>query len=363
MWRRSELKDQAKFHLKGKYWMAFLVTIIAGLLAGEGGGSGVGSSFNSLNRPGGNANGNFNYGNGSMFFDGQLLEELNWFLNSPMFQIIIAFVIAAIFFGIAYQIFVAAPIRVGSMRWFSRSRETEGTPSISQMFSLFRSGRYMGSVSGMLWRGLWLWIWSTLSSLPILAASVYFVIYSNMIVINRQGNGFSVDLNMDSTAGVAGILVLTAGIILSTVLSIIVVVKSYSYHLVPWILADNPAIGARRALTLSKTLTRGNKFEMFVLDLSFIGWYLLGLLLCCVGVIFVTPYYTATHTELYAVLRDEGVRHGDVTMEELGYKRVQQPEIQQPVYNTAYNNEYNNFSASNNNGSGGENEENNGSEI
>jgi len=46
--------------------------------------------------------------------------------------------------------------------------------------------------------------------------------------------------------------------------------------MVLYILADNPNIGAAEAITLSNEMTKGHKFDMFVLDLSFIGWYLLG---------------------------------------------------------------------------------------
>lgn len=329
MWNRRDLKEQAKFHLRGKYWMAFVVTLILGILAGNGGGSGVGTSYNFSGIGNSNSYDGSVYDNGRFFLDSRLVEEINKFLASPWFQLVAAFVIAAVIFGIVYQIFVAGPIRVGAMRWFSRSRETAGTPSVSQMFSLFRRGRYLGSVSGMLWRGFWLWIWSTLSSLPIMASLLYFIFGNNIVTITRDNGGLMINFGFDSSsAGFISILTVILGVMISFALSILVVVKSYSYHLVPWILADNPAIGARRALNLSKDLTRGSKFEMFVLDLSFIGWYILGLLACCIGVIFVTPYYKATYTELYAALRDAGVDRGEVTMEELGYKRVQTAPIE-----------------------------------
>jgi uncharacterized membrane protein len=50
-------------------------------------------------------------------------------------------------------------------------------------------------------------------------------------------------------------------------------------------------------------MTRGHKFDMFVLDLSFLGWYLLGSLLFGIGMFFVMPYENATKAELYLVLR------------------------------------------------------------
>jgi len=63
----------------------------------------------------------------------------------------------------------------------------------------------------------------------------------------------------------------------------------------------------KRALELSEKMTYGHKFNIFVLRLSFIGWYLLGVLACCIGVIFVPPYEHATMAELYLVLRQQAI--------------------------------------------------------
>jgi len=88
------------------------------------------------------------------------------------------------------------------------------------------------------------------------------------------------------------------------------IVKSYAYAFVPYILADNPNLSPNEAITLSRKMTDGHKFNMFVLDLSFLGWKLLGLLACCVGILFVNPYYNATFTELYLFLRAKAIEDG-----------------------------------------------------
>ncbi|SHI80129.1 DUF975 family protein [Lutispora thermophila] len=80
------------------------------------------------------------------------------------------------------------------------------------------------------------------------------------------------------------------------------IVKSYAYSMVPYILAENPNIGAREAINMSIEMTNGHKLDMFILDLSFLGWYLLGALLLGVGTLFVLPYDNATKAELYLVL-------------------------------------------------------------
>jgi uncharacterized membrane protein len=95
------------------------------------------------------------------------------------------------------------------------------------------------------------------------------------------------------------------------------IIKSYAYRMVPYILADNPNIGVEEAITLSNNMTRGYKFDMFVLDLSFIGWYLLGTLALGIGVLFVMPYENATNAELYLVLRKEALKNGMCRHEDL----------------------------------------------
>ncbi|MGM0431305.1 MAG: DUF975 family protein [Spirochaetota bacterium] len=94
-------------------------------------------------------------------------------------------------------------------------------------------------------------------------------------------------------------------------------VKMYAYRMVPYILADNPNIGHDRALELSNHMTRGEKWDIFVLDLSFLGWYLLGVLALGIGVLFVQPYFDATNAQLYLILREKAIQRGVTTYNEL----------------------------------------------
>lgn len=84
-------------------------------------------------------------------------------------------------------------------------------------------------------------------------------------------------------------------------------VKSYSYRMVPFILADDPACGAKEAITRSREMMNGHKWSAFVLDLSFIGWYLLSILTLGLLLIFwVNPYQYSTNAALYERLKAEG---------------------------------------------------------
>lgn len=95
------------------------------------------------------------------------------------------------------------------------------------------------------------------------------------------------------------------------------IIKKYAYSMVPFILADNPKIGYKRALELSEQMTNGQKMDMFILDLSFLGWILLGLCCCCIGECLVLPYYNSTYAELYLVLRQNALDNNLCTYDEL----------------------------------------------
>ena len=83
-------------------------------------------------------------------------------------------------------------------------------------------------------------------------------------------------------------------------------IKLYSYRMVPYILADDPTIGGMEAITLSRQMMNGHKWNTFVLDLSFIGWELLSIVTAgLVGLFYVKPYEAATGAELYQVLKNQ----------------------------------------------------------
>lgn len=81
------------------------------------------------------------------------------------------------------------------------------------------------------------------------------------------------------------------------------IIKAYEYCLIPYILAENPGIDRNTAFARSKYLMTGHKWDMFVLDLSFIGWHILSVLTAGILEIFyVNPYMLATKAEAYAAL-------------------------------------------------------------
>jgi uncharacterized membrane protein len=158
-----------------------------------------------------------------------------------------------------YVIFVANPLQVGKVRFFLEHRVRPS--AIGAIFRPFTRG-YLNAVKTVFLQGLFIFLWTLLLIIP--------------------------------------------GII-----------KAFQYILVPYILAENPDIEWRRALELSRKMTDGCKFDIFVLQLSFLGWYLLGLLALVIGTLFVGPYYEGTMAELYAALRLKALESGFSSESEL----------------------------------------------
>ena len=81
------------------------------------------------------------------------------------------------------------------------------------------------------------------------------------------------------------------------------IIKAYSYSMSYYILAENKGKPALQCIEESKQMTDGHKMDLFVLDLSFIGWVLLCTFSLGIAGIWVVPYMQATYTNVYNSLK------------------------------------------------------------
>lgn len=179
---------------------------------------------------------------------------------APYITTILAVSFIIILLAFLFRIFVGYPLEVGSRRYFVRAAKKD--IDLGNVGFSFKNKRYMNTIKAMLYKSVLIILWTLLLIIP--------------------------------------------GII-----------KSYAYRMVPYILADNPEISHKRAIEMSNAMTNGQKFNIFVLELSFLGWYILGALALGIGVLFVHPYVNATEAELYLVLRQEAIDTGICSPEEL----------------------------------------------
>lgn len=91
------------------------------------------------------------------------------------------------------------------------------------------------------------------------------------------------------------------------------IVKSYSYSMAFYIQCDAPDKDWNTCITESRKMMKGHKWQLFVLDLSFIGWYFVGALCCYIGILWVEPYHEAARANFYEQLRGQNAEAAPAT--------------------------------------------------
>lgn len=128
-----------------------------------------------------------------------------------------------------------------------------------------------------------------------------------------------VDKNLSRYVGTMGLTYLYT--ILWTLLFIVPgIIKSYSYYLVPYILADNPKLSYNEAIDESRRLMDGQKMEVFIFDFSFFLWYMLVGFTFGIAGFYVLPYVHLATASLYL-----DIKNTDLT------ERGLQPEPTEPT--------------------------------
>lgn len=81
----------------------------------------------------------------------------------------------------------------------------------------------------------------------------------------------------------------------------------YAYAMVPFLLRDYPTLSATEAMRTSRQMMRGHKWDLFLLDLTFIGWFFLAVCTFGIGFLWLAPYVSAAHAHFYEDLKAETI--------------------------------------------------------
>ena len=261
-WSRSDLKQRAKQVLQRTYGKVLLITII--LMVVESVGSGINYKINSTGntlqmfferndeKP---SAANPAYESGSRLSQEQwdgIIEAFKEYLEEimPIILSVLALVLVigliAFLFKTMLKALVLNPIRISAMRFLLTNRVRDDA-ELSLLDYAFKHN-YKNVIITMFFKDLYIFLWTLLFWIP--------------------------------------------GI-----------VKSYEYRMIPYLLAENPLLSKEDAFRISKEMMDGEKWNAFVLDLSFFGWYLLSVFTCGIlAVLYVSPYQLLTNTELYVAL-------------------------------------------------------------
>ena len=124
------------------------------------------------------------------------------------------------------------------------------------------------------------------------------------------------------------------------------IIKSYSYAMTPYILKDKPNIDSNSAIDESCAMMDGHKGELFMLDLSFIGWFLLGCLTLGLGFLFIMPYWLTTRAQFYEKLKGESSENTSYNTYSSANSPLAQSQGSDVIYNGGHNAGYSNSSNS-----------------
>ena len=83
------------------------------------------------------------------------------------------------------------------------------------------------------------------------------------------------------------------------------IIKGYSYAMTFFIAKDHPEMSADDCIEESMRMMDGHKMDLFLLDLSFIGWAFLCIFTCGIGFLWLVPYVQTSHAIFYKELKAE----------------------------------------------------------
>lgn len=83
------------------------------------------------------------------------------------------------------------------------------------------------------------------------------------------------------------------------------IIAAFSYSQVYLVALDNPEMDAMEVIKESKRIMKGHKWEYFVLNLSFIGWIILGIFTLGILYFWLMPYMSVTQCNFYNSIKDK----------------------------------------------------------
>ena len=177
-------------------------------------------------------------------------NNIDWNLFFGILIVVLIILLVSILVGLTLKAFLLNPIRLGATKYYiEAARGEKKAGDIGLIGYAFGCGHYKNIVKILFLRDLYVFLWSLLFLIP--------------------------------------------GI-----------VKSYEYAMIPYILAERPDLEMQEVFDMSRQMMSGEKFDTFILGLSFIGWMILALLTLGLAQLFyVGPYMHMTEAELYEVLK------------------------------------------------------------
>ena len=258
--RAKQLRQIARSNQNKHFWWAVLITLLATLLAGDFA-SGVNLSFNL-------GDSSFDLYNGAYAVDDAMSGLRDFFLN----PLVSALATLSTLLGLAAMV-IGGAVHWGFARYLLQTHDADCKRPCATLFSGFS---YFGKLLGLYWLlALKVFLWALI---PI-GVVVFGMVLIGLLAIAGMG-WFSLAF-------------LPLVVVAMLAASIPAICAEYRYSMAYFLMVENPDLGVSECIQCSINL-------MFVLDLTFIGWYLLSGLTCGIlAVLYVLPYHAFAHTAFY----------------------------------------------------------------
>lgn len=283
-------RARARKALTGKYWYAVLAFLLASILGGIAGSGGSSVSFN-----------NTSVGSENSFGIETLQEELTEFAevigtgnigfifeSYPFLSVMLGALVAGAVFGTLFHLFVGSPVALGYQK-FNLDLMDGAPANIGTLFAYFKKCYGKSILARLLYTLI-----SFACSLPLLIVTVL------AVVLNISNFGQLIDGDVSAETMMPIVFALLAVSVVSIAVAFLQIVVSYQIYYASMILAEYPEIGVLDAFRNSASLMKGNKWKLFCLHFSFIGWILLAACCTCgIGIFFLSPYMYAADAAFY----------------------------------------------------------------
>ena len=190
------------------------------------------------------------------------------------------------------SIIIIAPITVGLYRFFIE--QAHGRVDVNNVFYSFKTN-HMNIVKIGFIREVKVFFWLLI---PVAIGLIAVIGVAMAVGIGSSVAGLSV---FGLSTGNDDLEMTIFWILYAIVIVLMIpgIIKALDYTMIDFILAENPDITTKEAFAMSKEMMSGNRLRWIGLSLSFVGWILLGLIACGIGIIFVVPYMSAAQTQFY----------------------------------------------------------------
>jgi uncharacterized membrane protein len=120
------------------------------------------------------------------------------------------------------------------------------------------------------------------------------------------------------TRGILGQLWMTLWTFLWSLLFFIPgIVKTFAYSQMHYILAEYPEVSVTEAMKISMKITKGYKWDIFMMYLSFLGWMILSILSSGIGFLWLIPYMNLSSANAHKFLLENALEKNRITKADL----------------------------------------------